>query len=168
MTQFIKDLNEFNIIKWFNIYRTGLDAARINQYMHKSTQFRRGIAKYTQAIHSSIYGNPDQIGDVDIYVKYKSESFLASVDKHSLGFLMHILISTKKLILIGEQNGNGSIIEYNGQPLRQLQENECLIGEYDTFDESKIGKQYKISFDYKTEIFWNKLKKFDLKNLFAV
>lgn len=70
---------------------------------------------------------------------------------------MHFVTSTKRLFLIGEEKGNGTIIKNTEQPLRELESNECLIGVYGAFDERNKGKRFEISLTGRSDQFWRSI-----------
>lgn len=126
-------------------------------------KFRNGDAKYTQAIHTSFVGVTNKVADDDIYLDYKSESIASALkEKHGLGLYMHVATSTKRLFLIAEENGNGTMVANNGLSLRELKQKECLIGIYGTSNHTKNRKKFKISLNNREQIkrFWDLLGEF--------
>lgn len=100
-----------------------------------------------------------QIGDIDIYVEYKSKTFF-KFDKHELALYIHFGTSMRRFFLIGEENGNGAIIVNDGQNhLRELKPNECLAGVYGTLHGHPKGKRFDLSLVRKEDVtlFWHTL-----------
>lgn len=99
-----------------------------------------------------------QVGDVDIYLKYKPKELFGVFVKHDLGLYMHFGISMKKFFLIAEENGHGRVVLNTGQQ-PQLKPNECLIGIYGTLEEHQRGKRFDISLVHREELklFWDAL-----------
>ncbi|XP_031617558.1 uncharacterized protein LOC116337273 [Contarinia nasturtii] len=136
-----------------------LDPSGNSFLLNKVTYPKRGDANYVQVIHTSGVGITRQVGDVDIYLTYKSKALWGVFEKHDLGLYMHFGTSTKRFYLIGEENGNGTIVVNNGQPLRQLKPSECLIGIYGTLNEHQKGKRFEMSLVHREEVklFWDTL-----------
>ncbi|XP_031617559.1 uncharacterized protein LOC116337274 [Contarinia nasturtii] len=108
-------------------------------------------ADFVQIVHTSGVGIERQVGDVDIYLKFKSKTLLG-LDKHELGLYMHFGTSAKRFHLIGEENGNGTVVVNTGEPLRQLKPSECLIGVYGTLSEHQKGKRFELVLVQEKEI----------------
>lgn len=126
-------------------------------------------AEYVQVIHTSFLGVSQKIGHIDIFLNYKSESLFSSLfEKHGLGVYLHAATATKKVYLIAEVGGNGTMITDTKQPLRKLRSKECLIGIFGTFDERKKGKKYEITLTDREQIkqFWKSLGEYKKDELF--
>lgn len=95
----------------------------------------RGHAEYVQVIHTSkIVAITDQLGDVDIYIKGKSDSsFLDSiVENHQLAVEIHFAVATKSIFLVAQEKGNGTMIHKNSESFVEPtpKANECIVGIY--------------------------------------
>ncbi|XP_031617557.1 uncharacterized protein LOC116337272 [Contarinia nasturtii] len=137
----------------------GLDPPRTTIFLDNSPHFKRGDAEYTQVLHTSNnFGTSKKIGDVDIYVHYKFDTILLNLlKKHGLSVFLHIATATKRLYLIAEENGNGTMIANVGQKLRPLKSNEVLLGVYGTFNQRKKEKTFELNLVDKTKLFWDNL-----------
>lgn len=120
----------------------------------------RGDAKYVQVIHTSkSFGTTKRAGDVDIYVRYKPEAFFSGhSEKHTLSLYIHLASCTKRLVMLAEENGNGTMIANVGQRIRGPKPNECVVGVYGTLIESQQNKKYKISLDENSARFFTALE----------
>lgn len=130
---------------------------------------KRGDANYVQVIHSSFCGIQKPLGDVDIYVKYKGNSFLEELtDKHALGVYLHVATATKRLYVIADEkeSGKGTIILRIGQNIRQPKPNECLVGIYGSLNPFIEGKKFVISLKNRTNLFWGALGDFSGYEIF--
>ncbi|XP_031635211.1 uncharacterized protein LOC116348367 isoform X2 [Contarinia nasturtii] len=97
---------------------------------------KRGHASYVQVIHTSVFGIREPLGDVDIYVKYKGESFVDDLnDKHAMGAYFHVATATKRLYVIADEkdSGNGTLIFAHGN-VRKPKPSECVVGVYGTLN----------------------------------
>ncbi|XP_031628184.1 uncharacterized protein LOC116343978 [Contarinia nasturtii] len=121
----------------------------------------KGIADYVQVVHTSKnVGIWDQIGDVDIYVKYEKQKNLTSLnDEHGLAFFIHVGISTKRLNMWASQseNGKGDMWRYVG---RTLSDNECRIGVYAALNPIHRGNKFGLSLKRRGKEFWEGLGKY--------
>ncbi|XP_031631259.1 uncharacterized protein LOC116345747 [Contarinia nasturtii] len=112
---------------------------------------RKGDAKYVQVIHTSKKaGTWDQIGDVDIYVKYEvgqpeRQNVLNLNDDHLLAFFIHVAISTKRLYIKADltENGKGTVLQA-GTSFKPptMKQNELAIGIYGQLKDYQRGKKY--------------------------
>lgn len=136
----------------FGQLKTALDPCKFPPFGSKAKDtIKSGHADYVQVIHTSnVVGNWDQIGDIDIYVKFKTESSLLDsiADKHQLAYYMHVSTASKRLYLIADQNENrnGTVIksEYvRTEP--KPKPNECLVGIYGILNPNNRGKKFTIS-----------------------
>ncbi|XP_031635206.1 uncharacterized protein LOC116348364 [Contarinia nasturtii] len=114
---------------------------------------KRGHANYVQVIHtSSVVALWEQLGDIDIFVKQKTDSsFLDSIiEKHQLAVEIHMATATKRIYLIADENekGNGTMVkrEENESFIEPTPKaNECLVGIYGTMGQrGKKGKKFTI------------------------
>ncbi|XP_031635205.1 uncharacterized protein LOC116348363 [Contarinia nasturtii] len=129
-----------------------LDPAKFPPFGAKAKNtIKSGHANYVQVIHTSnVVGIWDQLGDTDIYVKFKTESsfFESIADKHQLSYYMHVTTASKRLFLIAEQNENrnGTVIKSeNAYTEPKPKSNECLVGVYSTLNPRHRGKKFTIS-----------------------
>lgn len=133
----------------------GVDPAGIALTLKRFNQafIKRGDAAYVQIIHTDplLYGTMLMTGDVDISVDDVPTDYN---HKHGFAVYLHMATSMKKLILIAEENGKGQIIEVDDitQLTRVPRANEVFVGVYSECEESKRGKQFKISFKDRAEI----------------
>ncbi|XP_031635217.1 uncharacterized protein LOC116348372 [Contarinia nasturtii] len=116
----------------------------------KST-IKRGVAHLVQVIHTSIIGITQQIGDIDIYVT-KSKLGIAVSLEHGLDFFVFLATATKKLYLLAEKNGNGTMIR-QGEPFREPGPKECVVGVYSNPNPNQYGKMFEISLVNRTKTF---------------
>ncbi|XP_031632635.1 uncharacterized protein LOC116346619 [Contarinia nasturtii] len=116
-----------------------------------------GAADYVQVIHTSIkVGMWNQMGDVDIYVKYESDENLGPLnDVHGIAFFIHLVTSTKRLFIMAEMNNNTKpgIGKVLNSPTN-IEPNECLIGVHGTLNVSHRGKKFGFLLKNGDPIFW--------------
>lgn len=129
-------------------------------FLDNTPHFKSGDAQYVQCLHtSSNFGTTRKIADIDIYVHYKFDTILMNLlKKHGLSVFLHIATATKRLYLIAEEKGNGTMIANVGQNLRELKSNEVLLGVYGALDEQKKGKTFELSLLGRNKVFWDNLK----------
>lgn len=97
-------------------------------------------AAYIQVIHTTqSVGNWDQIGDIDIYVRFEEDVIGGVAEKHAIAFVMHLVTSTKRLSIKAElnENGVGTILSYD----RWLW-NGCELGVYGKLHGYQQGKKF--------------------------
>lgn len=129
----------------------------------------RGYAEYTQIIHTSFIGMRKKTGDVDIFINYISDIKSGLINLHALSVYVHIATSTKRLYLIGEENGAGSIIANTGRPVRAQNQTESLVGVYGKFETKKYMRKFDISLTTPERVnqFWNALGEFGSDDIFG-
>lgn len=104
----------------------------------------RGTADYVQVIHSHKgIGIWDQIGDVDIYVKYEGIAFREPLeDRHGIAFFLHLGTSTKRMHVLAELNENrNGIVSRQSTDNRLMLDTVCEVGIYAVLKEGHRGKK---------------------------
>ncbi|XP_031635213.1 uncharacterized protein LOC116348369 [Contarinia nasturtii] len=140
-----------------------LDPSKTPLFMRKpSKTIKKGHADYVQVIHTSIVGISDPIGDTDIFVKYTAESLSETFnDKHSLAFYIHVATATKRLYLLGEENGNGTLVRRGrNAEYPEPKSNECLVGIYGKRIEGNVGREFVVSLKNRTDLFQQSLDRY--------
>lgn len=122
---------------------------------------KSGDASYVQVIHTSAnLGVWDQIGDIDVYVKYEAEANLGYLnDDHGLAFFIHLATSTKRLFITAEQGENG-IGTITKRAKTGIKMNECLVGVYGTLKVNQRGKKFGLSLVKRNSMFFGGIGKF--------
>ncbi|XP_031639885.1 phospholipase A1 1-like [Contarinia nasturtii] len=114
-------------------------------------------ADYVQVIHSSQeVGIWDQLGHVDIYVKYVPDTDLRALNnEHGIAFFIHVATSTKRLYLTAASNENGtgtiSTVQFRTGTI------ECPMGVYSTLQLAHRGKKFGLWLENRRSNFWTKL-----------
>ncbi|XP_031635977.1 phospholipase A1 1-like [Contarinia nasturtii] len=122
---------------------------------------KKGDADYVQVVHTSKkVGMWDQMGDVDIYVKYEKQKNMGSLnDEHGVAFFIHLGTSTNRLYMWARENGNGSVWTQKGKALHD----ECTIGVYGILKSQHRGKKLGLWLAKRNaENFWEGIGSFNL------
>ncbi|XP_031634967.1 uncharacterized protein LOC116348192, partial [Contarinia nasturtii] len=128
---------------------------------------KRGDADYVQVIHTSKkVGIWDQLGDIDVYVKYEPDTDSGAFnDDHLIAFFIHIATSTKRLFLTGELNETGIGNVSRTQPNTAL--TECTIGIYGSLLMKNRFKKFGISLENRNPVFWGGIGPFGKTEIFS-
>lgn len=140
----------YNIVQHFFFFGkyVGLDPAA-TLFLNRRNYIKSGDAKYVQLIQTSkVLGTSIRSGDIHIVVKSSKTSVFNPKIKHTLAQSIHVATSNKKLIMIAEAKGVGTLqilksIDTYEAP--KLEKNEYLVGVYSEYERSKHGRIYEIS-----------------------
>ncbi|XP_031637029.1 phospholipase A1-like [Contarinia nasturtii] len=121
---------------------------------------KRGYANYVQVIHTSRkLGIWDQMGDVDVYVKYEVVKNLGPLnDEHGLAFFIHLATATKRLFIAANLKGDG-----NGNVMKSddlIFEDECVVGVYGGLKSVHRGKKLVLLLGKRDPVFWDQIGMF--------